>query len=201
MSKYLWLLDNGHGGLINGAYQTAGKRSPRWSDGKILYEGEFNRAIVARIIEQLTALGIRYVNIAPEHEDVSLSERVKRANAHHRTATCIYVSIHANAGRGRGYEVFTSRGQTKSDRVATVFFNAFKAEFPQAKMRKDTTDGDVDKEKSYFVLKHTAMPAILTENFFMDNEVECRRYLMTSRGRDRIARAHVAAIMKVEATW
>ena len=27
-SKYVWILDNGHGGIIDGVYQTAGKRSP-----------------------------------------------------------------------------------------------------------------------------------------------------------------------------
>lgn len=40
------LLDNGHGGLINGEYTTPGKRKDWGADG-IIYEGEFNRAIVA----------------------------------------------------------------------------------------------------------------------------------------------------------
>ena len=65
------LLDNGHGGIINGKYQTAGKRSPVWSNKEQLFEGEFNRAIVNGIIEKLTALNIPYVNIAPEYRDVS----------------------------------------------------------------------------------------------------------------------------------
>lgn len=65
------LLDNGHGGLINGKYQTPGKRKD-WGNGSIIYEGEFNRAIVNGIIEQLTTLKIPYVNIAPEYWDVRL---------------------------------------------------------------------------------------------------------------------------------
>ena len=64
------LLDNGHGGLINGVYQTPGKRSPTWSDGSVLYEGEFNRAIVHGIIKELIKLNIPYVNICPEDEDI-----------------------------------------------------------------------------------------------------------------------------------
>jgi hypothetical protein len=48
-SNYLWIFDNGHGGIIDGVYQTAGKRSPLWPDGEILYEGEFNRSIVNRL--------------------------------------------------------------------------------------------------------------------------------------------------------
>ena len=83
--------------------------------------------------------------------------------------------------------------------MATVFFDEFKNEFPDTRMRSDTLDGDVDKEANYYVLKNTRMPAILTENFFMDNEQECREYLMSRKGRDRIARAHYAAIQRIEA--
>ena len=50
-SKYLWILDNGHGGMIDGVYQTPGKRSPVWPDGTQLFEGEFNRAIVDRLMK------------------------------------------------------------------------------------------------------------------------------------------------------
>lgn len=197
-SKYLWLLDNGHGGVIDGLYQTYGKRSPKWSDGSILYEGEFNRSIINRLIEKLTADRINYVNIIPEYEDISLNERVRRANAFHEQSDCIFLSIHSNAGGGKGYEIYTSKGHTKSDDVATVFFNQFKKEFPEAKMRKDTSDGDVDKEANFYVLEHTKMPAILSENFFMDNENECKTYLMTSEGRDRISKAHYYAIKEIE---
>ena len=197
-SKYLWLLDNGHGGVIDGLYQTEGKRSPSWDDGSILYEGEFNRAIVNRLIEMLTAERINYVNIVPELEDISLNERVKRANSYHSQSSCIYVSIHANAGGGKGYEVYTSPGKTYSDKVATVLYEEFTSEFPDTKMRSDVSDGDVDKEANFYVLKNTKMPAALTENFFMDNEAECRQYLMSHEGRDRIAKAHFAAIKRIE---
>lgn len=197
-SKYLWLLDNGHGGVIDGLYQTEGKRSPRWDDDEILYEGEFNRAIVNRLTEMLTRDRIHYVNIAPELEDISLNKRVKRANGYHEQGSCIYVSIHANAGGGKGYEVYTSPGETKSDKVATVFYDEFEKEFPNVRMRSDHSDGDVDKEANFYVLKNTRMPAILTENFFMDNVQECRDYLMSSEGRDRIALAHYQAILQIE---
>ncbi len=199
-SRYTWLLDNGHGGVIDGLYQTEGKRSPVWEDGRILFEGEFNRAIVNRLIEQLTFARINYVNITPELEDISLNERVRRANAYHTQSKCIYVSIHSNAGGGRGYEVFTSVGDTPSDKVATVFFNAFKQTFPNAKMRSNTADGDVDKEANFYVLKNTRMPAILSENFFMDNENECKKYLLSPQGRDNIAKAHFEAILTIEKT-
>ena len=52
------LLDAGYGGVINGEYQTSGKRSPVWEDGSVLYEGEFNRGIKYRLKEKLQQEGI-----------------------------------------------------------------------------------------------------------------------------------------------
>ena len=191
------LLDNGHGGLINGEYQTPGKRSPVWDDGSQLFEGEFNRSIVARIVESLTSLIIPYVIIAPETRDVKLSTRVKRANEI-QDEPCFYLSVHSNAGGGNGFEVFTSPGETTSDKIATIFGEEYKKTFPQKKLRTDYSDGDLDKEAAFTVIKKTRMPAVLTENFFMDNEEECKEILMTKQGRDLIAEFHVNAIMRAK---
>jgi N-acetylmuramoyl-L-alanine amidase len=191
------LLDNGHGGLINGIYVTPGKRKD-WGDEGTIYEGEFNRAIVAGIIEQLTRLEIPYVNIAPEHRDVRLETRVKRANQY-SVQNSFYLSIHSNAGGGDGSEIFTSPGHTKSDKIATIFGEEFKEEFPNRKLRTDFSDGDLDKERRFYVLTKTRMPAILTENFFMDNFEEFRDILNTRTGRQKIVDYHVKAIMRAEA--
>jgi len=190
------LLDNGHGGLINGEYQTSGKRSPIWQDGSQLFEGEFNRSIVARIVESLTALQMPYINIVPETRDVTLSTRIKRANDV-TNKSCFYLSVHSNAGGGKGFEVFTSPGETTSDKIASIFGEEFNKTFPNRKLRADYSDGDLDKESSFAVIKKTRMPAVLTENFFMDNEEECKKLLMTRQGRDLIADFHVNAIIRV----
>ncbi len=192
------LLDNGHGGVINSQYQTKGKRSPIWDDGSQLFEGEFNRAIVNGIIQELTKLNISYVNIAPEYWDVRLETRVKRANKY-ATKKCFYLSIHTNAGGGKGSEIFTSPGDTKSDKIATIFGNSYQKEFPSKLLRTDFTDGDLDKERRFYVLTKTKMPAILTESFFMDNEEECKTLLMTKEGREKIINCHLDAILKVKA--
>ncbi len=188
------LLDNGHGSLINGEYTTPGKRKD-WQDKGIIYEGEFNRAIVNGIIEQLTFLKIPYVNIAPEYWDVRLETRVKRANKY-PTNSSFYVSIHSNAGGGDGSEIFTSPGDTKSDKIATVFGEEFQREFPDRRLRADFSDGDLDKERRFYVLTRTKMPAILTENFFMDNFEEFRDILNTRKGRQKIVDYHVSAILR-----
>jgi len=208
MSKYLWLFDPGHGGIVNGEYLTAGKRSPVWDDGfPQLFEGEFNRAIVRRLVEMCQYAGIRFVNIVPEDDDITLRTRSNRANELHDAGEkCIYLSIHANAGGGKGFEIWTSRGKTGADAVATTFFNHIKQAFlfdKNIRARADYTDGDPDKEHQeqkdvFHVLKRTKMPAILTENLFMDNPYECKRYLLTKDGRDLIAEAHFRAILEIE---
>ena len=203
-SKYLWILDNGHGGVIDGVYQTPGKRSPVWPDGTQLYEGEFNRAIVDRLVKMCETNNIDYVNLVATRKDVSLSERTTSANniAKSSEKPCIYVSVHANGfsdESANGWEVYTSPGATKSDKIATVLFEKAQAEFPGYKMRKDTRDGDPDKEANFYVLVHTSMPAILSENFFMTNYRECHELLMSESGRDRIAKIHFEMIQQIEA--
>ncbi|WP_111682909.1 N-acetylmuramoyl-L-alanine amidase [Winogradskyella tangerina] len=191
------LIDNGHGGLINGEYTTPGKRKDWGADG-IIYEGEFNRAIVGGIIEQLTLLNIPYVNIAPEYRDVRLETRVNRANKYPASKS-FYLSIHSNAGGGHGSEIFTSPGSTKSDKIATIFGESFMSEFPNRKLRTDWSDGDLDKERRFYVLTKTKMPAILTESFFMDNLEEFKDILNTREGRQRIVDYHVKAIVRTKA--
>lgn len=197
----LILLDNGHGGFIAGEYQTPGKRSPVWNDGSQLFEGEFNRAIVNGIIQQLTPLKIDYVVITPELKDISLETRVKRANRLYESRPdCFFVSVHANAGGGAGSEIYTSPGATRSDPIATIFGETYQQLFPDQRLRTDFSDNDLDKERRFYLLTKTLMPAILTENFFMDNETECREFLMNRDGRQRIIDYHVQAIIDVQSS-
>ena len=202
-SKYIWILDNGHGGMIDGVYQTAGKRSPVWPDGEVLYEGVFNRAIVDRLMVLCKANNIDAVNLVDTQDDVPLSYRTDKANSIAKSSgkPCIYVSIHANGfdeEQANGWSVYTSRGETKSDEIATILFNKSMIEFKGEYMRKDTTDGDVDKEANFDVLANTSMPAILSENFFMTNYDNCHKYLLSEDGRDRIAKIHFEMIQQLE---
>ena len=204
-SNYLWIFDNGHGGIINGVYQTAGKRSPVWPDGTQLFEGEFNRAIVDRLMSLCKANNIDAVDLVDTQEDIPLSDRTSRANSMAKSSDkpCIYVSIHANGfsdEAANGWSVYTSVGETKSDGIATTLFEKALREFPGEYMRKDTySDGDVDKEANFYVLIHTTMPAILSENFFMTNYDNCHKYLLSEEGRDRIAKIHFEMIQEIEA--
>lgn len=183
----LIILDNGHGN------NTPGKRSPVWKDGTQLFEYEFNRDIVCRVANALKCAGINHLVLVPEINDISLPERIKRVNKHKNS---ILISIHANAGGGTGFEIFTSPGETASDPIATIFCEECEKEFPEFKMRFDWSDGDPDKEANFYMLVKSSMPAILTENLFMDTKKDCD-FLMSEEGRERIAKYHVKAIDRV----
>jgi N-acetylmuramoyl-L-alanine amidase len=204
-SNYLWIFDNGHGGMIDGVYQTPGKRSPVWPDGTQLFEGEFNRAIVDRLVTLCKANNIDYVNLVNTQDDVPLSYRTDKANSIAKSSgkPCIYISIHANGfddESANGWSVYTSPGTTKSDGIATILFEKAAREFKGEYMRSDKySDGDVDKEANFWVLAHTTMPAILSENFFMTNSDNCHKYLLSEDGRDRVAKIHFEMIQQVEA--
>ena len=189
MNKYI-IIDAGHGN------NSPGKRSPIWKDGKQLFEWEFNRDIATRIAHKLAAAGIRSRLLVTEKEDIQLSERCRRVNnicRMHGKDNCILISIHANAGGGTGFEVFTSPGNTKADEYATIMLDSLKYSFPKEKIRTDYSDGDADKEARFYMLQKSQCPAILTENLFMDNERDCRK-LMDDDFREQIAEAHVRAI-------
>lgn len=166
------ILDNGHGGVIAGKYQTAGKRSPKWSRG-VLYEGMFNRWVVNRIIEQLDRKNIPYYHISPEYNDVSLQTRVNRANAIYTEDQNTWIlSIHANAGGGTGVEGFTTVGTTRSDALGEIILRRLEIDLAHQRMRFDRSDGDRDKEMNFFLLRNPAAPAFLLECGFMDNEID-----------------------------
>lgn len=163
------VLDAGHGGVINGVYQTAGKRSPKYSKG-VLYEGVFNRWVVNRVKEELDRLEIPYFYISPEDSDVNLNTRVNRANTIYKKHKDTYIlSVHANAGGGKGVEGFTTEGVTDSDYIGEVILSNLEKDLVGQRMRFDDSDGDKDKEVNYYILRKPFMSAFLLECGFMDN--------------------------------
>jgi len=182
------ILDNGHG------FNTAGKCSPVWADQSQLFEWEFNRDVVRRIYNKLEAAGISCTILVREARDISLKTRIERANAIYKAyPRSFLVSIHGNAGGGSGWEVYTSPGETESDKIATHIYQLAKIYLPDYRLRHDDSDGDPDKENDFAILTKTLCPAVLTENLFYDNEKECR-FMMSDFGREAIAKLHLHGI-------
>jgi N-acetylmuramoyl-L-alanine amidase len=188
------VIDAGHGGVINGIPQTAGKRSPDFGKG-ILYEGVTNRQIAKKLIALLVKAGIPVVELVPEIIDVSLGERVRRTN---KIKDAVLISLHSNAGdpKASGFEIFTTKGQNNSDPIAEAIFQEMKKAFPNSKFRSDNADGDNDKEEDFFIIKNVNCPAVLVENFFMTNK-EDYLILMSEDGQNKIAKATFEAIKKI----
>ena len=112
----------------------------------------------------------------------------------------VFCSIHVNAaGNGQewknatGFSVYTSKGKTSSDDLASIFYAEAEKNFVGKKLRKDFSDGDPDWEEGFAVLKGTKCTAVLTENFFMDNKEDVS-YLLSSEGRGAIIKTHVDAL-------
>jgi len=189
------LIDNGHG------KDTPGKCSP---DGRFL-EFKFNRDIAQRIVDGLRSKGYDAQLLVEEDDDVPLAERCRRANAYAQQLgkqNVILVSIHANAfGNGRewtkpsGWSVYTSKGQTSADRLADCLAKAALKYVPNMKKRADFTDGDYDIEESFYILRHTTMPAVLTENGFFTNETELK-FLESESGKQAISNLHIEGIIE-----
>ena len=187
-------IEGGHG------YNTPGKRSPDNS----FYEWNFNREIATGIVCKLTALGYDAELTVPEQEDISLQERCNRVNKLCNllgTENVIFLSVHANAaGNGsswmgaRGWECYTTPGNTKSDTLATCLYNSAENIFQGMKIRKDMSDGDPDKEACFYVINNTKCPAVLTENFFYDNK-EDLAFLQSDEGKKKIIEVHVRGII------
>ena len=180
------LIDNGHGIL------TKGKRSP---DGKLL-EYAYTRELARQIVTTLKARGYDAELLVPEEYDIPLSERVRRTNAHCQAlgkSNVILISLHLNAAgdgtkwmNATGWSCYTCKGQTESDRLADCLYKAAEQILENQVIRTDyARDGDPDWEENFYILLHTLCPAVLIENFFMDNKQDLA-YLLSQEGRREI---------------
>lgn len=181
------LLDNGHG--IN----TQGKRSP---DGRLL-EYKYTREIVKMIYDRLISEGFEAVILTPEEHDVSLSERVKRANLQTDKQT-ILISVHCNAASSdgkwhtaKGWSVFIAQNASNnSKRLADCLANS--AEQQNLKVRY-YMPGQSYWVQSLAICRDTKCPAVLTENLFQDNKEDVD-FLLSDQGKQTIVDLHVNAI-------
>ena len=189
------LIDNGHG------IQTKGKRSP---DGKLL-EYAYTRELARQIVKILQYRGYDSELLVPEDDDIPLSERVRRTNAHCQSlgkSNVILISLHLNAAgdgtkwmNATGWSCYTCKGQTQSDTLANCLYEAAIKNFPGRRIRTDYSDNDPDWEENFYILRHSSCPAVLTENFFMDNKSDFE-YLQSRAGKQTVIDTHIEGIIE-----
>ena len=185
------ILDNGHGS------NTPGKCSP----DKSLLEYKWAREIVDMLIKELKALGFNAVKLVPEDIDISLKERVRRANQIYKDTNkqAILISVHCNAAgadgkwhTANGWSVFVSQNASKnSKRLAKDLYE-------QAEKRGLKGNRSVPKEKywvqSLAMCRDTNCPAVLTENMFQDNKADVQ-LLLSDEGKKKIVETHIQGIL------
>lgn len=195
MKDILFILDPGHGGLNSeGKYMTAGKRSPKFPDGKVLYEGVNNRDNVQRIMKGMSEAGLEAIDIVDDWKDVSLGERVRRANQLAVQRDCMYISIHSNgAGNGKdfhpaiGNEIFVSNNaSSNSKKFAKILGDDIICNF------EDLTKWRGVKTAGFYVIRKTICPAVLVEFGFHTNQEECMN-MISMKWKDAVVKSVVDA--------
>lgn len=184
--KYLIAVDSGHG------MSTPGKRTPKltknlYVDGKlvkkkgdIIHEKEFNKPAAEYLINALERCGFNTTNVSPGTSDVSLQDRVRKAN---NAGADFYISKHYNAIGScskfqddvKGIVSIYNYGSSRSEKAAKLIQSELIKEHGGFNFNA-RADKDIS-EFSLYVLAHTKMAAVLTESGFMDYQPEAERML------------------------
>jgi N-acetylmuramoyl-L-alanine amidase len=154
---HLIACDDGHG------LETAGKRTPAFSDGTVIRENQFNSAVAKLFAEEMKRCGCETIFTAPTDADTSLSARVKTAN---NAKADLFISFHFNA--------FTGTWESSKGGVSTHYYkNSTKSKKLAELVQAELIKGTVQENRgivpgSLYVCKYTDMPTVLIEAGFMD---------------------------------
>ena len=183
-----FVIDPGHGAPDPGAR------------GRISNEADINLDVAVELSKILSSMGI----VAPltrtgpkriyrDNRHLDLSARPAMAN---RLKADAFISIHCNgavAPEANGFEIYTTLGQNRSDKLATEIFNSWSKAFPTQRKRTDYRDNDPDKEANLKVLREANCPAVLVELGFITNPQE-ERFLVDRHNQHVMAMAIAAGI-------
>ncbi|MCF6466331.1 N-acetylmuramoyl-L-alanine amidase [Clostridium sp. Cult2] len=173
--------DYGHGGKDPGAV------------GNGLREKDLTLAIGKKVKAIVEKHGVKVVETRSNDKYLSLTER---ANISNRNNVDIFVSFHINSAtnvNARGFEIWTTVGQTQGDIIATAIGKQLMEDFPHVPFRTDYSDGDLDKERNFTVIAKTKAPACLIEIGFIINKIDAQ---MLKTEQDKIAESISKGILK-----
>lgn len=197
--RLLPIIDVAHGSDV------PGKQSPDGSHKEWLWSRKVGNMLGNRL--QQHGFQVAYTNT--QDIEIGLSRRKNIANDMNtpRDGAKLLVSLHNNAaGMGnqwclaRGFEIWTSKGQTRSDLFATVIFKQLQEDFPISegyKHRTDLSDGDVDKESNFTVLMGNTYWAVLLEWLFQDNPDDVE-LLKDDRVNNRLVESLTKALIYID---
>ncbi|KYD24633.1 N-acetylmuramoyl-L-alanine amidase [Parageobacillus toebii] len=176
MPKLKIVIDWGHGGSDPGAV------------GNGLREKDLTMKIGKMIGDMLLDYeGVEVIYTRTSDYYLSLEERAEIAN---KAKADFFLSVHINAGGGTGFESYIYNGNV--DAKTVVYQNVIHAEI--MKVIGNVTDRG-KKRANYAVLRETRMPAILTENLFIDNAKDAAK-LKSDQFLQQVAYGHVIGLEK-----
>ena len=177
-NKFSVVIDPGHGGPDPGAIGIGGLR-----ETDVVLE-------VSKLVEKiLSEKGVKVRLTRKNEVDLDLPPRVSFAN---RSDADIFVSIHANASRGKRRDI---------NGLETFYYRGWRGRLLAKGIQKQilrVSPGSPDrgvKQGRYFVIKNTRMPAVLVEIGFLTGRLDARRLEKTSH-RKRIAYAIAKGILE-----
>ena len=177
-NKFSVVIDPGHGGLDPGAIGIGGIR-----------ETDVVLEVSKKVKELLSEKGVK-VSLTRENEvNLDLRPRVSFAN---NLDADIFVSIHANASRGKRKDI---------NGLETFYFKGWRGRLLAKRIQKHlliVSPGSPDrgvKQGRFYVIKNTNMPAVLVEIGFLTGRLDSRR-LEKNTHRERIAYAIAKGILE-----
>jgi len=177
-NKFSVVIDPGHGGPDPGAIGISGIR-----ETDVVLE-------VAKIVKNiLSEKGVKVRLTRKNEVDLDLPPRVSLAN---RSDADIFVSIHANASRGKRRDV---------NGLETFYYRGWRGRLLAKRIQKQimrVSPGSPDrgvKQGRFYVIKNTKMPAVLVEIGFLTGRLDARRLEKTAH-RKRIAYAIAKGILE-----
>lgn len=182
-------LDAGH------CLSTPGKRCLKSIDPGETREWALNSRVADKLRPMLEALGCRVMRADDPtgKTDVTLAKRVYAANA---ASADLYLSIHHNAGihggDGGGIVIYTAPGSSQQSKV--VQRAVYEATVDATGLRGNRANPT--PEASLYVLRHTAMPAVLGEFGFMDSTTDTP-IILTEEFAAQAAQGIAAAVRSV----
>ncbi|GAA0422903.1 MAG: N-acetylmuramoyl-L-alanine amidase [Bacillota bacterium] len=169
-------IDAGHGGSDPGA------------TGNGLQEKDVTLAIALKLRDILNSdyEGHSVMLSRTTDQTLSLSQRTNMANS---WGADYLVSVHINAGGGTGFESYTYNGsysgKAETNRLRAIVHNAIVNETEFRDRGK--------KEANFHMVRESAMPAVLTENGFIDNAADAAA-LKSDAFLNKIARGHAEGL-------
>lgn len=168
-------LDPGHGGSDSGAV------------GNGLKEKDLTLSISTKIFDILTS---EYNDVAVRMSRTgdtfpTLTQRTNDANT---WGADFYLSVHMNSGGGTGFESFV---YLNAGVPTTTYQSAIHEEIMKVIGLRDRGK----KQSNLHVLRESNMPALLTENGFIDNALDSAK-MKDQNWINSVARAHVSGLEK-----